>query len=200
MTRGSLSPTDGRTLALGIVVVVVVLLVGKGGPALRARTKERELRAADAVARATRAEWARAHASELRRTLASARNRLAIYDSALVDGATPSAASARLAELVTDAAEGTEARIGSITLSADSASTSTGLAHVSARASVSGDLNAVGLLLQSLDEGPQLLAVRELIITQTQPALPHTQAEVLQAELVIEGLFRGDSHSAQRTR
>jgi hypothetical protein len=62
-------------------------------------------------------------------------------------------------------------------------------AHVAARASVSGDLESIALFIQGLEAGPQLLAVRELSITQPETAVPPNRRETLRVELTVEGLY-----------
>jgi hypothetical protein len=190
MTGPTLSVRDRRVLVFGGMIVLAIAVLGRGVPALRAHAVEQRARAADAVHRAARAEWQARHAHEMQHALRQTRLRLAAYDSALVRGATPSEASASLAELVSDAVDGTDARLGSIQLGADSAGTPGALARVTAHASVSGELMSIALVLAALEQGPQLLAVRELSIGGAQPNLARNQREQLQAELVVDGLYR----------
>lgn len=190
MTGIAMSPRDRRVLVLGGAVVLVILAAGRGVPALLAHAEERQRSAEVATQRAAGTEWTVRNADGMRRALGQVRMQLASYDSALVEGATPDAASARLAELVSDAAAETDTQLGSIRLSADTTGGPGALARVTARASVSGELMSVALMLQWLEEGPQLLAVRELSMAQTPSGVVRAQAEVLQVELVVEGLYR----------
>jgi len=190
MTRSMLSTRDARVLALGAAVVITLLGIGRGVPMLLARTADRRQSATSASQRAARAEWSAQNAESTRRTLDRIRTQLVAYDSALVEGATPSAASAALAELVSNATSDADARLGSIQLTADTLVGRGALARVTARVSVSGDLMSIAQLLQMLEEGPQLLAVREVNLVQSQPGVAHGQPETLQVELLVEGLFR----------
>jgi len=190
MSASMLSPRDARVLALGSVVVLLLLAGGRGVPAMLSRAAEHRRNAAETAGRAAQAEWSVRNAERTRKALGQVRVQLAAYDSALVDGTTPSGASAELAALVSDAASGAEARIGSIQLAADTLAGRAALARVTARVSVSGDLMAIALMLQLLEEGPQLLAVRELSLVPSQAGAVHAPSETLQAELLVEGLFR----------
>jgi hypothetical protein len=181
---------DRRVLALGGVCIMLIVAVARGLPALRTYTAERRAEAAHTAELLAHREWLSRNARGLERELARVRGQLATYDSALVEGETPSTASARLAQLVSDAVSDTDARIASIRMSSDSAAKNGELAHVVAYASVSGDLTSLAIVLQHLEEGPHLLSVSELSIASTQPAVARTQAEQLQAELVVDGLYR----------
>jgi hypothetical protein len=198
MTALAISARDRRVLVLGVVVVTVLLVVGRGVPALLARGTQQRQRAAVVGEQATRAEWSVREADRTRRALAQVRTELATFDSALVSGAVPSAASAALAELVSDAASSADARIASIQLAADTLAARPALARVSARVSVSGDLMSIAQLIQMLEEGPQLLAVRELSVAPSQPGIARGQVETLQAEMLVEGLFRREPAGAVR--
>jgi hypothetical protein len=185
-----LSTRDRRVLAIGTAIVLAILIAARGVPALRARSALYREKAAASAARAARAEWSVRNAAHTRRMLDQTLARLAAYDSAIVDGSTGSAASARLAELVSDAADIADARLGAVQLAADTVRGRGRLARVTARASVTGDLMAIAQVLQSLEQGPQLLAVRELAITSVQAGVSRGQRETLQADLLVEGLYR----------
>lgn len=190
MTGAPLNPRDRHVLMVGLVSVVAIVAGGRGFPWLAEYTAKREFEAGIAASRAARADEALRHAQRTDVALQRVRADLALYDSSLVEGETPSAASARLAELVSEAASGTDARLGSITLGVDSSGKGERLSRVTARASLSGELYSIVLVLQSLEEGPHLLAVRELSVTQAQPVASQRQIEVLQADILVEGLYR----------
>jgi hypothetical protein len=181
---------DRRVLVLGGVCMLLIAGLGRGIPALGRWTAQRQREAAESAHLLAQREWLTRNARGLDRELTRVRRELATYDSALVEGETPSTASARLAQLVSDAVSDTDARLASIRMSADSAGKPGELAHVVAYASVSGDLFSLATVLQSLEEGPRLLAVSELSLASMQSAVARTQAEQLQAELVVNGLYR----------
>jgi len=189
MTASDFSARDRRALIIGATTVLLVIAMARGAPALLKRYVAVRDGAALASQRAARAEWAVRNASRTRATLRQVRAELAGYDSALVQGNTPDDAAAALMQIVNEAAAVADARIGSVQLSADTVGTRTALSRVSARVSVGGDLMAVAILLQTLEAGPQLLAVRELHVSQS-PSASRRQVEVLQADLLVEGLYR----------
>jgi hypothetical protein len=154
-------------------------------------TAERRQRADLATRAAGRAVEGRRDAERMHRLLASLGSWRVAYDSALVAEGAPSVASARLAEVLGDAASASEAQLGAVQLSADTAVARGALMKTRVRATVSGDLMSIALFLETIEAGPPLLAVRELTVTQPQLGVTAGQAERLQAEVVVEGLFRG---------
>lgn len=198
MTAPLRSPRDQRVLAVGVGAVLIIVLSAQGVPRIIEYTSARERQANAAIARATRAEQAIHRAGRTHSTLRLVRAGLATYDSALVEGTTSSAASARLSSLISEAVDGTDARLGSVTLGVDSSASRGKLARVTARASLSGELFSIALVLQALEEGPHLLAVRELSLTQPQPVASPTQVEIMQAEIMVEGLFRRTDNARAR--
>jgi hypothetical protein len=190
VTALRISDRDRRVLVLGGACMLLIAGLGRGVPALRRWSAERQRQAAESTELLAHREWLAHNAHGLEREMASARRALATYDSALVEGESPSTASARLAELVSDAVSDTDAKLASIRMSADSVTRPGELGHVVAYASVSGDLASLATVLQTLEEGPQLLSISELSIASMQPAVARTQAEQLQAELVVDGLYR----------
>ena len=198
MRGSSISSRDRRVLLLGGTIVIALLVVGRGLPWLHAHIQERRQAALAATQLATQAEWQVRTAEPTRRALKQVHSELAAYDSALVDGVTPSAASASLAALVSEAASIGDAQIGSIQLAADTLASRDVLSHVTARVSASGDLMSLALMLQGLEQGPQLLAVRELNMVRSPSGSARGQTESLQVELLVEGLFRHHTTGGSR--
>jgi hypothetical protein len=190
MIASALGGRDRRVLLLGGAVVALILVLGRVVPATLAYSADRQRGATAAAEQLAHTEWLVQSAPNLRRELDRVRRELTRYDSALVEGGSPSTASARLAEVVSDAVADADARLGSIRLSADTSALSGELAHVVAHATITGDLLSLATVLQALEEGPQLLAVTEVSIDTTQPRLARSQTEQLQAELVVDGLYR----------
>jgi hypothetical protein len=192
-----LSTQDRRMLAIGVVAMAVLVGGGRGVPVLLRWTRDRRASAASVVEATARAEASVRHSRETQALLGVARTRLAAYDSATLTGSSPATAGAALAEIVSDAASDAEITLGSVQLRGDSISR-TALTRVAARASVSGDLNGIALFLETLEGVPELLAIRELSITQSgQPGVPG-QPETLRAELLVEGVWRNPERGARR--
>jgi hypothetical protein len=183
----------------GALAVAALLGLGRGLPALLAHQKDRLASATNASQQARRAQASVAAQSVNERALGIVRGRLATYDSALLAGADPTAASARLSTLITDAAESTDTQVGGVQLQADSAAT-TMLGHVRARTTVTGDLESIALFMEALEAGPELLAIRELNITQASQLAVPRQRESLRAEILVEGLFLDPASRELRRR
>ena len=107
---------DRRVLVLGGLCMLLIAGLGRGIPALRRWSAERQREAVESAQLLAQREWLAHNARGLDRELARVRRELAAYDSALVEGETPSTASARLAQLVSDAVADTDARLASIRL------------------------------------------------------------------------------------
>jgi hypothetical protein len=190
MTAPGITERDRRVLIAGGVGILLIVALGRGLPVLRRHVADRQSVAAATAQQVAHEEWLAHNARSLDRELARVRQYLATYDSALVEGETPNTASARLAELVSNAVSDTDARMGSIRLSADTAGKPGELAHVVAYASLTGDLFAIATVLQALEGGPRLLAVSELTVASLRAGIPRTEAEQLQVDLVVDGLYR----------
>jgi hypothetical protein len=192
-----LSTQDRRMLAIGVVAMAVLVGGGRGVPVLLRWTRDRRASAASVVEATARAEASVRQSRETQALLGVARTRLAAYDSATLTGSSPATAGAALAEIVSDAASDAEITLGSVQLRGDSISR-TALTRVAARASVSGDLNGIALFLETLEGVPELLAIRELSITQSGQAGVPGQPETLRAELLVEGVWRNPERGARR--
>ncbi|MDB4913988.1 MAG: hypothetical protein JWM95_1632 [Gemmatimonadetes bacterium] len=197
MTALDVSTRDRRALILGGVVMLAVIALARGVPAVAQRYAAVRERASLATQRADRAQRAVRNASRTQAALRQVRAELATYDSALIQGNTPDGAAAELMQLVTEAAAAGDARVGSIQVAADTTGPRTTLAPVTARVTMSGDLMAVATMLQTLEAGPELLSVRELHISQSQ-MVRGQQVEVLQADLLVEGRYRRSREGAER--
>ena len=182
-----LSPRDRRVLLLGGAVIALLLLFTRGLPAWRRwsagsrAAAERQLgREADA----------RASLRALRATVDSAearRDRLGRLAAALLDGESSAAAGATLASILTGAAARAGVRLGSVQVQPDTAAAGT-FTRVAVRADATGDLQGVTELLRYLEGVPELLAVREISLTQPDAGGAPDRPESLQLELVVQGL------------
>ena len=183
----AISRRDRRVLAIGAGAIALLLLVSRGIPAWRRW---------DADARAGAAEFLRDEAEArtqvrilpaLVDSAEARRNRLSRLAPSLLDGESAASAGATLASILTGAAARAGVRLGSVQVNADTASAST-FTRVSVRADATGDLQGITEMLQSLETAPELLAVRELSITQPDAGGPPDRPESLQVDLTVQGL------------
>lgn len=178
---------DRRVLAIGGLAVALMLGLGKGLPAWRAWKNA-------AVARATlqtgRAADAEASVRGLRAridTVEARQRRLGELAPALLDGTTPAASGASLSAILSGAAARAGVRLNSVQVVPDSVKEGRTFLRVALHADATGDVAGVTRMLALLEGGPELLAVRDLVITQPDPAGAQGP-EQLHAELTVEGL------------
>lgn len=184
---------DRKTAIVGTIVVLSLLLVGRGLPAwhrwrINAKESTESVLAeasevAGSVERAREVDAANRRAELLRIELAPA----------FVNGSTQATAAANLASLVADAATANGVRMGSLQGSADSAMSRSGnVVHLRVRGEGTANVTAVTQFLATLEGGLPLIAVRELSITQGDPRAPPDRPESLRVGFVIEALVHLD--------
>ncbi|HEU4557047.1 MAG TPA: type II secretion system protein GspM [Longimicrobium sp.] len=181
-----ITPREKRTLAAGALAVALLVGVGRGLPAWRewkdaavARARLQTERAADAEA-SVRGLRTRIDTVEARQ------RRLAELAPALLDGTTPAASGASLSALLSGAAARAGVRLNSVQVIPDSAAEGATFVRIALHADATGDIAGVTRMLSLLEGGPELLAIRQLSITQ--PDLAGQGPEQLHAELTVEGL------------
>jgi len=177
---------ERRTLAIGAVAVVVMLGLGRGVPAWRAWRNAAVARATLQTERAADAEASMRGLRARVDTVEARQRRLGELAPALLDGTTPAASGASLSAILSGAAARAGVRLNSVQLIPDSVAAGSTFLRVALRADATGDVAGVARMLSLLEGGPELLAIRELSITQPDPAGPGP--EQLHAELTVEGL------------
>ena len=179
---------DRRALVGGAIVMLVMLGSARALPALIAR--QREIRAEDVEARdmLARERGLIARADQSRESTLVRGHRMIALAPAILVGDSPNAAGATLAALLSGAAAVSNIRLGTVQLRADSLSHEA-FTRVGARVVATGDVRGVLRMLDVLDRGPTLLAVRSVAITQPDPAAGDDRIEALHVELEIEGLM-----------
>jgi hypothetical protein len=125
----------------------------------------------------------------LRDSLRARQARLAAIDSAIFIGQTASAAAASLASTVEDLADEASVKVSAMQLHADSAS-SGALVEVGVRLTGVADVYGLLALLRDIEGGTILLAVRDLAVTQPEPAAPANKPETLRVDMMVVGLAR----------
>lgn len=183
----TLSPRDRRVLVVGGVLVAAMLLFGRGLPAYvswrRAAMEEARLSVDDAA----EAERAIRRLKPVLDSLDARRARFVDLAPAVLEGRTPAAAAGSLASLVGGAAAKAGVRVSSVQPRPDSAGPGT-FTRVSVRVDAAGDVYGLGAFLAALEGGPELLSVREIAVTQSDPAATPDRVEELRIELTVDGL------------
>ncbi len=180
---------DRRTLAFGIVVCGAIVGTGRGLPLMRAWEATRLAAAAEAEQRVAAASTAAGMAESIHRSADRARRQAGVADSSLIGGATPAAAAAALALLLSDRADSTGVAVTSESVKADTGFTY-GFARARVRLTASADVRGLTRFLARVEGSAHLLAVREMTLSQTDPGAGDDRAENLRIELVVEALVR----------
>ena len=192
----SLSSRELRTVLGGTLAIAMLLTVSRGLPAALDWRRAALNASTSLVRQAADAEQSVDNLKATRDSVVARLARLASVDSAFVDGESPPLAAAAFAEYVADVAEVSSAQLGSVQAGADTAGRGP-FVTVTVRTSASGDLASIVRLITGLESGPVLVAIRELAVTQQQSTPAPNAAEVLRAELVIEGLAKNRRYTAQ---
>lgn len=185
-----ISTRERRTLAIGAFLMGAFLASAKGMPAWLAWQREARSSAAEMHHEATRAERSLHGLRETLDTLEQRQQRLAALAPTLVGGDSPATAAAALASLVSGAAVQAAVRLGATSIYVDSAHSGV-FTRVGVRGEATGDVRGLAKMLAALEQGPKMLAVRELSVSQPDPAAGAGQPEVLRIEFVVEGLALG---------
>ncbi|HSQ31483.1 MAG TPA: GspMb/PilO family protein [Gemmatimonadaceae bacterium] len=184
---------DQRTLGVGVVTIGLLMSVARGIPAIRAWEADRLREARETATQLASIRVGRRQLSALRDSLAARRARLASVDSTLLSGASTSAIAAALASSLEDQADRNAMKITALQIRADSVARG-GMTRVDVR--LSGITDVVGLagLLQSVEGGAMPLVIRELDVSQPEPAAADNRAEALHIDVLVSGvgLVKGD--------
>ena len=193
MMRFGLASRDRRTVMAGGIVILSILVMGRGAPAWnRWRTNAEESSRSALVevseARRSVSRWREVDAANRRAEL----QRMEVAP-AFLNGSGVAAAGATLASVVSDAARANGVRMGALEASGESAvSEIGGVARVRVRGDASGDVRAVTQFLAALEGGVPLISVRELSLTHGELNVAANRSDPLRIEFAIEALARFD--------
>jgi hypothetical protein len=182
-----LSDRDRRTLIVGVVTVGALGGIARGIPAARAWNAEQ---VADAQTSAEQVESVRVGITSrlvVRDRLIARRARLTAVDSVMLSGDSPSAVTAILASLLEDIADDNSLKVGTLQLRGDTVATD-GLLRAAVRLTGITDVTGLSGFLRDVEGGSTPLVVRDLTVSQPEPAGPDSKAEALRVDLLIEGI------------
>lgn len=184
-----LSARDRRTIAIGALCMTSIGGVGKGVPALRRWEAARIAAATEARDQLALAERGASTLREIRDSVTSRGRRLNAHRGQLLTAGTPEAAAATLATLLEKLANEEGVDVTTVTLRPDSV-VRFGLARVVVRLTAESDVDGLLGFLYAAETHTTRLAVRELAVTQPEPAAPPTRAEALRFDVVVQALAR----------
>lgn len=189
MMQLGLSAKDRRTAVFGIVVVGTLIGLSRGLPAFREWERTRVAEASELTAKASSARASVRMLGVLRDSLRARSQALAVLDSAMLSGASAAAAAADLASTIDELATASRIKVASMQLRADSAAAGA-LTTVAVRVSGTTDVAGLAAFLRAVETNDTPLVVRELTVSQSEPAAPQSKPEALHVDVVVEGLAR----------
>lgn len=184
----SFSSRDRRTLSLGTAVILGMLTVGKGIPAVRDWESERLTSAARAQRQVRLLEGGARVVRQLQDSVRAREQRLASLRRLLIDAPRQSDGGPMLSSLISAVADDTDVEVLTMNVHADSAANP--LRRVDVRMNGQGDIAGVMRFLRAVEDTTALLSVRELTVSQSDPGAPDNRSEVLRFEVVIQSLTR----------
>jgi len=188
MIRLRLSARDRRSLAVGACGILLAFGIPRLIPAYL--SWQREARAEDVEVRTAlaRARTLIAHAPETHDSAVARGRRVIALAPSILSGDTPGAAGAVLAGLLSGAAAQSGVRLVSLQMRGDSISPDT-FTRIGVQFDATGDIRGITHLLALLEQGPALIRVCTLSITQPEPSAADDRMEALHLELIAEGLM-----------
>ncbi len=192
---------DRRALVHGGAIVGLMLLWSKGVPAWHQWETQVRASAAERVREAIRADRLVERLPGLRDSLRARSGRLVATAPLILRGDTPAEATAALTSLIEDAASDAGVELAAVQPQVPEDLTQAS-SHAVARqsrhafipvvvhAELTGDVVALTQFLADLEHGPTVFSLRELVVSQSEPAAPSTRMETLHAGITLAGLAR----------
>jgi len=177
-----------RTIITGVAVIVVGLLLAKGVPKVRELTARSIVIADSLERRLARVQQFQRSRAGWTDSLRAAHLDAAVLSHDLIDAASPSSGSARLAQVLADAAEAAGLPLDAVQFLPDPQANG-GLLRVRVSSAMSGEFGAIVRALNTIESGLPLVAIRDLSISAsgtTQTGRP----ESLRADFTVEGILR----------
>ena len=180
---------DRRTLVIGVATVSALIGLSRGLPALRAWMRDRAAQARAAAEQLAAVESGIRRLPALRESLLVRRARLAALDSVIPAESTPAGVAAVVASILEGIADENDVKLATLQLRADTV-VRAGRVRVSVRVGGVADVTGLAGLLQAIEAGETPLVVRDLSVSQTEPAAPDSKPEALRFDMSVAGLGR----------
>lgn len=181
------SNRERRVLVIGGALIVGMLALSRGLPRWLAWQRDARGLAAGMVAEVARSEATARSLEEKLDSLEARKSRFLELAPLLLDAESPSKAAGALTALVSGAAQAAGVRVATIRVNIDTVDNAL-LRRIRVSAEFEGDVRGVATMIAALERGPELLAIRELTITQRDPAGPPDRPETLGVLLQVHGL------------
>lgn len=184
-----LGARDRRVLLVGALTISLLVGLSRGLPALRTWEQDRAMTARAAVEQLAEARVGLGALPLLRDSLMVRRARLAAIDSVLPAGPSPSAVAAAIASILEQSADDNAVKLTTLQLRADT-TVRAGLVRVSVRLGGVADVTGLAGLLRSIEAGETPLVVRDISVSQPDPAAPDSRPEALRFDVLVAGIGR----------
>ncbi|HXT16507.1 MAG TPA: GspMb/PilO family protein [Gemmatimonadaceae bacterium] len=182
-----LTPRDRRILIVGVAVIGGLTVTAKGVPAALAWQRDRVDSAAVFSERLALARASVRQLPALRDSLRARQARVAALDTTLITGASAAAAAGTLASLVEDFASDLDVKANAIQIRADTLSRP-GLTRVGVRLIGVCDVAGLAAFLRTIETDARAMSVRDLAVTQPDPAGPDAKPEMLRVDVGVDAL------------
>jgi type II secretion system (T2SS) protein M len=189
MGTPQLGVRDRRVLSVGALTISLLVGLSRGLPALRAWERARMTEARTVALQLAELRNGVESLPLMRESLVVRRARLAAIDSLLPAGASPSAVAAAIASILEQSADDNAVKLTNLQLRADS-TVRVGLVRVSVRLSGVTDVSGLAGLLRSIEAAETPLVVRDLSVSQPEPAAPDSRPEALRFDVLVAGIGR----------
>lgn len=187
MMRIGISSREKKVLAGGVTMIALLLFLSRGLPAWKSWHDEAMQSAREMTEEAARADGAVRALPAILDSLERRKDRFVKLAPVFVGIEPPASAAGTLASLLSGIAHSANVTLGTLRIGSDSASGKV-VSRLAVRAEAIGDIRGITTLLLELERRTPILAIRELTISQPEPAAPSTQPEALRVELLVEGL------------
>lgn len=186
MTR-TLNPGDRRALLLGAACILGLTVAARGIPLWWALRADRRAEAAETMARAEELASILGTFDEAMDSLESRTAQLSALGPALVAGEAPAVAGSNVEALLAELARASLVRLDAVDIKVDTAGTRQ-LPLVTLEVQATADITGLSALLEALERGPALLAVRRLSVRSSSVEAAAAPTESLSVRLTVEGL------------
>lgn len=193
MMKMLLARRERRVLVAGGVLIIGMVALSRGIPAWTAWQHEARAAAAELAEEVARAEASVRGLEAMVDSLEARKERFVDLAPLLIGVKSPAAAASSLTLLINGVAQAAGVRVSAVRVGQDSTVDAV-LRRVRVSAELEGDVRGIATLLSTLERGPTLLAIRELAITQPDPASPGDRPEALGVQLTVEGLAVNPAH------
>jgi hypothetical protein len=184
-----LSARDRKTLMVGGTTVALLFALARGLPAALAWQRDRISDAATLTQQTTTSRTNARLLPARRDSLRAREARLAAIDSVMLSGPSASSAAADLAASLEEICDSSRFKVTAMQLRADSAATGS-LVAVAVRVTGTTDVLGLAAFLHAVEGGDAPLIVREMAVTQPEPAAPAGKVESLRVDILVEAIAR----------